>query len=108
VTAPWSVELDEYILSSVLNNSIERGTNEHGKWALFSWFNLTLKMGLEFISLEVFNKGLDSVNSEFVKITTVNELSHFFTGAKETESWGLRGINTNKLGKTLLNTLFSA
>jgi hypothetical protein len=89
VTAPWSVELDEYILSSVLNNSIERGTNEHGKWALFSWFNLTLKMGLEFISLEVFNKGLDSVNSEFVKIATVDELSHFFTGAKKTESWGL-------------------
>lgn len=107
VAAPWSVVLDEDILSLVPNDILPVATDNNLDWSIVHlWDRLRFKEWFEVAILELLNELTDSFKSQIVDLAFPLVLLHVIGSEldKANGGCGLR-VNTNVVGELLLDTV---
>ena len=105
MTAPWGVVLDKHVFSLILDNLFPLLSNKDGEIALFFRDVFTLEVWLKLAILEVLDVRLNALSVDSGDITFPNILEHVLGWVKETNAWQILFLDSNKVGKTGLDTL---
>jgi hypothetical protein len=107
VSTPWSVELDEDILSFVKDEALEFSSDNINNVTLFGWWSSRLEMGFEGSGVDSVNEFANAGNSDLGGIAFISVFLHV-SWKDGSKGWEILWGNTHEFSKLSLDLVGSS